>query len=62
LPTAILFTAVVIGMGFWFNAIMRVDPLMSSNPGAVQALACCRWYVYAMAICGVWILLLATLT
>ena len=51
----------MIGMGFWFNAIMRVGPLMSSNTGAVQALARFRWYVNVMAICGVLVLLLTAL-
>jgi uncharacterized membrane protein len=51
----------MIGMGFWFNTIMRVGPLMSSNTGAVQAVARFRWYVNAMAICGVLVLLLTAL-
>ena len=29
----------MIGVGFWFNAILRVGPLMSSNTGAAQAIA-----------------------
>ncbi len=48
----------MIAMGFWFNAIMRVGPLMNSNMGAVQAVARFRWYINAMAICGVLVLLL----
>jgi len=51
----------MIAMGFWFNAILRVGPLMSSNTGAVQALGRFRWYVNAMAICGVLVLLLTAL-
>ena len=51
----------MIGMGFWFNAVRRVGPLMSSNIGAVQALGRFRWYVNAMAICGVLVLLLTAL-
>ena len=51
----------MIGMGFWFNAIMRVGPLMSSNTGAMQALARFRWYTNAMAISGVLVLLLTAL-
>jgi uncharacterized membrane protein len=47
----------MIGMGFWFNAVLRVGPLMSSNTGAVQALGRFRWYVNAMAISGVLVLL-----
>ena len=51
----------MIGMGFWFNAIMRVGPLMSSNTGAEAALVRFRWYVNTMAICGVLVLLLTAL-
>jgi len=51
----------MIGMGFWFNAIMRVGPLMNSNTGATQALARFRWYTNAMAISGVLVLLLTAL-
>ncbi len=51
----------MIAMGFWFNAILRVGPLMISNTGAIQALARFRWYVNAMAICGVLVLLLTAL-
>ena len=56
-----LLIVVMIAMGFWFNAIMRVGPLMSSNTGAEQALARFRWYVNAMAICGVLVLLFTAL-
>jgi uncharacterized membrane protein len=48
-------------MGFWFNAIMRVGPQMSSNTGAAQAIARFRWYTNAMAISGVLVLLLTAL-
>jgi uncharacterized membrane protein len=48
---------VMLAMGFWYNAIMRVGPLMSSNNPA-QAIARFRTYVNAMAICGVFVLLL----
>lgn len=51
----------MIAMGFWFNAIMRIGPLMSSNTGATQALARFRWYTNAMAISGVLVLLLTAL-
>ncbi|RPH60351.1 MAG: hypothetical protein EHM81_06430 [Chloroflexi bacterium] len=56
-----LLIVVMIAMGFWFNAILRVGPLMNSNTGAEQALARFRWYVNAMAICGVLVLLLTAL-
>ena len=51
---------VMIGMGFWFNAILRVGPLMSSNNSAAAILRF-RKYVNAMAVCGVLILLLTAL-
>ena len=51
----------MVGMGFWFNAILRVGPLMSSNSGAAQALDRFRWYVNAMAVCGALVLLLTAL-
>jgi uncharacterized membrane protein len=56
-----LIIVVMIGMGFWFNAIQRVGPLMSSNTGALQALGRFRWYSNAMAICGVLVLFLTAL-
>ena len=51
----------MIAVGFWFNAILRVGPLMSSNTGAVLAMARFRWYSNAMAISGVLVLLLTAL-
>jgi uncharacterized membrane protein len=50
----------MIGMGFWFNAILRVGPMMSSN-NPEQAVAHFRKYVNAMAVCGVLVLLLTAL-
>jgi uncharacterized membrane protein len=50
----------MIAMGFWFNAILRVGPLMSSNTGAEMALARFRRYVNVMAISGVLVLLLTS--
>jgi uncharacterized membrane protein len=51
----------MIAIGFWFNAIWRVGPLMSSNTGAAQAISRFCWYVNAMAVCGVLVLLLTAL-
>jgi uncharacterized membrane protein len=48
----------MIGMGFWFNAILRVGPMMSSNSGAELALRHFRSYANLMAILGVLVLLL----
>lgn len=50
----------MIGMGFWYNAILRVGPMMSSN-NPEQAIARFRNYVNMMAVCGVLILLLTAL-
>ncbi len=51
---------VMIGMGFWFNAILRVGPMMSSN-NPEQTIARFRKYINAMAVCGVLVLLLTAL-
>jgi uncharacterized membrane protein len=56
-----LLIVVMIALGFWFNAILRVGPLMSSNTGAEQAISRFRWYSNAMAVCGVLVLLLTAL-
>lgn len=56
--------ALVLGMiaaGFWFNAVLRVGPLMSSNSGAAGALAGFRRFANLMAISGVLVLLLTAL-
>ena len=51
----------MIGMGFWFNAILRIGPMMRSNNGAGQAILRFRFYANLMAISGVLILLLTAL-
>jgi uncharacterized membrane protein len=51
----------MIAMGFWFNAILRVGPMMSSTSGAAQAAARMRLYANLMAISGVLVLLLTAL-
>jgi uncharacterized membrane protein len=50
----------MIALGFWYNAILRVGPLMSSN-NPDQAIIRFRKYVNVMAVCGVLILLLTAL-
>jgi len=50
----------MIAMGFWYNAILRVGPMMSSN-NSEQAIARFRKYVNAMAVCGMLVLLLTAL-
>jgi uncharacterized membrane protein len=52
----------MIGMGFWFNAILRVGPLMVSNSGAAQAFARFRQYSNLMAITGILVLLLTAIS
>ena len=49
---------VMVALGFWFNAILRVGPQMSTNSGAVQARKSFHLYANAMAACGVLVLLL----
>jgi uncharacterized membrane protein len=51
----------MIAMGFWFNAILRVGPLMSSNTGSSQAIIRFRLFANLMAISGVLVLLLTAL-
>jgi len=50
----------MIALGFWYNAILRVGPMMSSN-NPEQAITRFRKYVNAMAVCGVLVLLLTAL-
>jgi uncharacterized membrane protein len=51
----------MIGMGFWFNAIWRVGPMMSSNNSAELGLSRFRLYSMLMAVSGVIVLLLTAL-
>lgn len=53
-----LLIVAMIVMGAFFNAILRVGPMMSSNSGAGQAIARFGLYSKLMAICGVLVLLL----
>jgi uncharacterized membrane protein len=52
---------VMIGAGFWFNAIWRVGPMLSSRSGAEQAHGRFKLYVNIMAISSVLVLLLTAL-
>ena len=49
---------VMVGLGFWFNAILRVGPMLSSNNGVELATDRFRRYSTLMTICGVLVLLL----
>jgi uncharacterized membrane protein len=51
----------MLALGFWFNGILRVGPLMSSNSGAALAYSRFRTYAMLMASAGVLVLLLTAL-
>jgi len=51
----------MVGLGFWYNAILRLGPLMSSNSGAEAAIARFRKYANMMAVSGALVLLLTAL-
>ncbi len=53
---------VMLAMGFWFNGILRIGPLMRSNTGASQALVRFRQYSSSMTITGILILLLTAIS
>jgi len=52
----------MIAAGFWFNAILRLGPMLSSKTGSAQAMDRFRLYNNGMAITGVLILLLTALS
>lgn len=52
----------MLGMGFWFNGILHVGPLMGSNTGATRALVRFRQYSNLMAITGLLVLLLTAIS
>ena len=51
----------MVGMGFWFNVILRVGPIASSNTGATQAAMRFRRHVNTMAVAGALVLLLTAI-
>lgn len=51
----------MIGMGFLFNGLLRVGPMMGSNTGAQLGIRRFRLYSNLMAISGVLVLLLTAL-
>lgn len=53
-----ILVVIMIAIGFWFNAIMRVGPAMFS--GGQPAIGRYARYVNAMAVCGAIVLLLTT--
>ena len=55
----------ILGMilaGFWFNAILRVGPILSSKTGSSQAMDRFQLYNNGMAITGVLVLLLTAIS
>ncbi len=52
----------MIGAGFFFNAILRVGPMLSSRNGAEQAFARFQLFVNIMTFSGVLVLLLTALS
>jgi hypothetical protein len=51
----------MLALGFWYNAILRVGPMMSSNNSAELGITRFRQYSNWMSISGVLILLLTAL-
>ena len=51
----------MLALGFWYNAILRVGPMMSSNNSAELGITHFRLYSNLMTICGVLVLLLTAL-
>ncbi|HEX5809004.1 MAG TPA: hypothetical protein VFY25_10095 [Anaerolineales bacterium] len=51
----------MIGLGFWYNAFLRVGPMMASNNSAQLGIRRFRMYSNLMAIAGVLVLLLTAL-
>ena len=54
-------SSLLIGLGFWFNAYLRVGPMMASNNNADLGIRRFRTYSNLMAISGVLVLLLTAL-
>jgi uncharacterized membrane protein len=51
----------MIGLGFWYNAFLRVGPMMASNNSAELGIRRFRLYSILMAISGILVLLLTAL-
>ncbi len=51
----------MIALGFWFNAILRVGPMMGSNNSAELGISRFRLYSNLMAFSGILVLLLTVL-
>jgi uncharacterized membrane protein len=57
-----LIVLAMLGLGFWFNAILRIGPLASSNTGGAQAMARFGSHVNTMAVLGAAVLLLTAMS
>jgi putative copper export protein len=51
----------MLAIGFWFNAVLRVGPMMNSNNESAKAVGRFRLYVNMMAISGFLVLLLTAI-
>lgn len=56
-----LLIVAMIALGFWFNALLRVGPMMSSNNNAALGIRRFRLYSNLMTISGILVLLLTAL-
>jgi uncharacterized membrane protein len=56
-----LLIVAMIALGFWYNAFLRVGPMMASNNNAELGIRRFRMYSNLMAISGVLVLLLTAL-
>jgi uncharacterized membrane protein len=56
-----LLILVMLALGFWYNALLRVGPMMSSNNSAELGVSRFRMYSNLMAISGVIVLLLTAI-
>jgi uncharacterized membrane protein len=52
----------MIGLGFWYNAFLRVGPMMASNNNPALGIRRFRMYSTLMTICGLLVLLLTALS
>jgi uncharacterized membrane protein len=52
----------MLGMGFWYNAVLRVGPQMISKTGSAQAFVRFQQYSILMALAGVLILFLTAIS
>jgi uncharacterized membrane protein len=52
-----LLIAGMIGLGFWYNAFLRVGPMMASGNNSGLGIRRFRLYSNLMAIAGIWVLL-----